>query len=628
MRDFLGRLISKLPRTQEPLKILEMGAGTGGTTKWLLPLLASLGAPVEYTFTDLSSSFVAGARKKFKEYPFMKFRVHDIEKPVADPEMWHSQHIVLASNAVHATHSLTESTKNIHGFLRPDGFLMMLEMTETLDWVDMIFGVLEGWWLFNDGRTHAIAHESLWDRELHGAGYGHVDWTGGCLPETQIQRIFIALASGPRLNSRLPEASPPAKNYVDSHEARRAAVADYVLKSVQGFSMAPPRISDDTTTKSSAVCVLVTGATGSLGSHLVADLAIRSDIGAVVCLNRRNNVAPRLRQQRALNTKGILLDDSSMSKLKVLETDMARPLLGLPPDEYDNLCDTVTHIVHNAWPMSGKLPLKGFATQFQALRNLVDLARDISCRRPRGFQPTFQLVSSIATVGHYPLYTGKVHVPEERMTVESVLPNGYGDAKLVCEHILDETLHQYPHLFRTMTVRLGQVAGSKTSGYWNHLEHFSFMVKSAQTLKALPDFDGLLSWTPVDEVAATMSELLLSDGDPFPIYHIDNPVRQQWRDMIPVLAEALDVPLNRLVPFAEWIQRVKAFPGAAEWDNPAVKLVEFLEEDFERMSCGGVLLDVERSLEHSPALGGVGAVEAEVVRGYVRAWKKSGFLYG
>ena len=624
MRDFLGRLISKLPRDQGPLKILEMGAGTGGTTKWLLPFLANLGTPVEYTFTDLSSSFVAGARKRFKEYPFMKFQVHDIEKPVTDPGLWRSQHIVLASNAVHATHSLTESTKNIHGFLRPDGFLLMLEMTETLYWVDMIFGVLEGWWLFNDGRTHAIAHESVWDRELQGAGYGHVDWTGGSAPETKVQRVFIALASGPRLE-RLPEIPSPAKNHVGNLEARRAAVDDYVLKNVQGFSIAPNAA--DVPTSSPAVCILVTGATGSLGSHLVADMVNRRDVGAVVCLNRRNNVAPGLRQQRAFDAKGILLDGLSLSKLKVLEADTARPLLGLPQEEYDGLCDSVTHIVHNAWPMSGKLPLKGFAAQFQALRNLIDLARDISYRRPQGSPTTFQLVSSIATVGHYPLCTGNVHVPEERMTVESVLPNGYGEAKLVCEHILDKTLHQYPHLFRCMTVRLGQVAGSTISGYWNHMEHFSFMVKSAQTLKALPDFKGLLSWTPVDKVAATMGELLLSSRDPYPIYHIDNPVRQQWRDMIPVLAAALDIPLNRVVAFSEWIRRVKAFPGAAEWDNPAVKLVEFLEEDFERMSCGGVQLDVKRSLEHSPTLKGVGPVGPEVVRGYVQAWKTSGFLH-
>lgn len=64
MEDFLRGLIAKLPMHEGPLKILEMGAGTGGTTKLLVPVLASLNVPVEYTYTDLSPSFTAAARKK------------------------------------------------------------------------------------------------------------------------------------------------------------------------------------------------------------------------------------------------------------------------------------------------------------------------------------------------------------------------------------------------------------------------------------------------------------------------------------------------------------------------------------------------------------------------------------
>lgn len=205
MEDILKRLVSKAPSDSGPLKILEMGAGTGGTTKYLVPLLADLKVNVEYTFTDLAPSFVAAARKKYKAYSFMKFYSHDIEKaPIAD--LIGTQHLVIASNAVHATHSLPESVKNIRRALRPDGFLMMLEMTETLRWVDIIFGLLEGWWLFDDGRPHALSHQSHWESVLHSAGYGHVDWTDGHLPENRIQRIIIAMASGPKYE-RLPIAA-------------------------------------------------------------------------------------------------------------------------------------------------------------------------------------------------------------------------------------------------------------------------------------------------------------------------------------------------------------------------------------------------------------------------------------
>jgi acyl transferase domain-containing protein/nucleoside-diphosphate-sugar epimerase/acyl carrier protein/SAM-dependent methyltransferase len=661
MSDFLQRLVAKisLQDVNGTLRILEMGAGTGGTTKvsqllfdilpstvflsnqdmptnssqWLVPMLAKLGIPIEYTFTDLSPSFVVAARKKYKGYPFMRFAVHDIEKPPPESRFVQSQHIVIASNAVHATHSLDISTANMRQFLRPDGFVMMLEMTATLYWVDVIFGILEGWWLFDDGRKHAVADERHWEKVLHDAGYGHVDWTDGQSREVRIQKIIIAMASGPKLD-RLP--APSSSLAAINHDTRRLETERYVELACRGFAVPDINASGKgvLVPDISKICVVVTGASGSLGCHLVTHLASLPTIHTVYCINRPNGVGkavdPFTRQVQAFESKGIIADAPSLSKLHVLDTDTSKPRLGLSQEEYDNLVHSATHIMHNAWPMSGKRPLKGFESQFAVMRNLVDLAASISaCRSASpGFKVSFQLISSIATVGHYPLISNHdAHVPEERTRIEAVLPNGYGDAKFVCESILDKTLHQYPNQFRAMSVRLGQVAGSSRSGYWNHMEHFSFMVKSAQTLRALPNLDGPLSWTPVDEVAGTLADLILyNDGNWYPVYHIDNPVRQPWKELTAVLAEALGVPKHGIIPFADWIRRVRAFPGAVEWDNPAAKLVDFLGHDFERMSCGGVLLATEKAREHSPTLRNVGPVSANVVRKYVQSWKEKGFL--
>jgi len=127
----------------------------------------------------------------------MRFATHDIEKPPSH-NLVSSQHLVVASNAVHATHSLSVSLRNIHKLLRPDGVLLLLELTEKQQWLDLIFGLLEGWWLFDDGRLHALSNEQHWRRELHAAGYGHVDWTDGGCAENRLQRIIIATASGPQ----------------------------------------------------------------------------------------------------------------------------------------------------------------------------------------------------------------------------------------------------------------------------------------------------------------------------------------------------------------------------------------------------------------------------------------------
>ena len=491
IEDFLKRLLSERSMEMEPIKILEMGAGTGGTTSRMVPLLASLGIPVQYTVTDISSSLVAAARKRFKEYPFVQFKVLDIEKP-PPTDMLRSQHMILATNCVHATHSLVNSTTHIRNLLRSDGFLMMLEMTEPLPWVDLIFGLVEGWWLFDDGRRHALASPSVWQKSLHAAGYGRVDWTEGNRPEASVQRLIIALASSPRYDRAVIPPKSPLNQKIDL-VARQAAIDAYVHRYIQAISMPIP--SDKAyRLESSDQCVVVTGATGSLGSHLVAYLAALPHVRSIVCLNRYSSREATLRQREALTSRGLSPGSDALSKLKVFETDTSKPMLGLPSSGYEYLADNVTHIVHNAWPMSITRPVKAFESQFKVMQNLIELASKAASRCPEGPKIGFQLISSIATVGNFPIWSGSANVPEERMTVESVLPTGYGDAKLVCEHMLKETLEKWPERFRPMTVRIGQIAGSKTTGQWNSVEHFAFMIKSAQTLKALPDLEGV--WYP------------------------------------------------------------------------------------------------------------------------------------
>ncbi|KAE8356273.1 hypothetical protein BDV28DRAFT_116516 [Aspergillus coremiiformis] len=627
MLDFIQRLVHKLQTAGVEggcLKILEMGAGTGGGTKWFLPILSKLPIPVEYTFTDISPTFLAQARRRFKDYSFVRYRIQDIEKPPAD-DLVSTQHIIIASNVVHATSNLQESTRNMRQVLRQDGVVMMLEMTQPAFAIDIVFGLFRGWWVFNDGRNHAITNEHRWETDMHAAGYGHVDWTDGHSPEVSVQRVIFATASGMQCE-RLPLGSPigKARPVTRVNNAARKKVTDeYIQRSVKGFH-APTASNSDTT---DGQVVLITGATGSLGSHMVAYLAQQQSVKTIICLNRSlPNQEPFWRQSLAFQRRGITLSAHELGKLKVWEATSYSTKLGLPPEQYNILKTTVTHIIHNAWPMDGASGVSGFELQFQVMRNLVDLAGEIASTRSEDTVIRFQFVSSIATVGHYPLITGQRNIPEAPTKIEYVLPSGYGEAKFVCERILEETLQRYPHRFHAMVVRLGQIAGSSNSGNWNIAEHLPSMVKSAQTVQALPDFHGDLSWTPVNDMAGSLVDLvLLTNHTPYPVYHLDNPVRQPWCDMIGILATSLDIPATDIVPFPEWIQRVRSFPGSRA-DNPASAMADWLEENFERMSCGGVLLETTKAIEHCSTLRQVGPVTDEIARRYLDNWKQRGFL--
>ncbi|KAI1780725.1 polyketide synthase [Hypoxylon cercidicola] len=418
---------------------------------------------------------------------------------------------------------------------------------------------------------------------------------------------------------------PPVRteSEVASLTARKKAVDEYVQKYISGFSV-PASNSLSRVPSDNEKAVLVTGASGSLGGNLVYHIAGLPDVKKVVCLNRENKADPYVRQQKAMREKGIRFPEALEPKLLVLQTDSSKPMFGLPKSDYEDLANSVTHLIHNAWPMSAKRALPGFESQFQIMRNLIDLACDVSSRRPKDFKFSFQMVSSIGVVGHYQLGNSeKTIVPEERVDIDAVLPNGYGDAKWGCERMLDETLHKHPERFRAHAVRLGQIAGSKTSGYWNPMEHFGFLIKSSQTLNALPDLEGGLYWTTVNDIAGALSDLVLSDRTPYPIYHIENPVGQPWREMTAILADALHIPSKNIIPFDEWIERVRAAP---QRNNPAATLLDFLDDNFLRMSCGGLVLNTKKTLEHSKTLAAVGPVSEEVARKYIHIWKEIGFL--
>lgn len=187
------------PRSE--VRILEIGAGTGGTTRYLLEALAAQSADVDvvYTFTDLSASLVATAKRKFARFAGPRFRVEfsvlDLEAETLPSWVVGMADIIVSTNCVHATRDLARSTANIRSMLRPDyeAMLCLVElMPRDLYWFDLVFGLLEGWWLFEDGRTYALADERHWEKILRGAGFRWVDWTRGPSREAAVIRVISA----------------------------------------------------------------------------------------------------------------------------------------------------------------------------------------------------------------------------------------------------------------------------------------------------------------------------------------------------------------------------------------------------------------------------------------------------
>jgi acyl transferase domain-containing protein/acyl carrier protein len=155
------------------LRVLEVGAGTGGTSAAVLPRLP--GGRTRYVYTDVSPLFLARAEERFAQYPFIEYRVYDVERdPISQGIEAAGYDLIIASNVVHTAIDLKEALQRLRGLLAPGGQLLLVEGIGRQRWVDLLFGLTEGWWRFTDHGLrpdYPLLSLPAWTTLLRDAGF-------------------------------------------------------------------------------------------------------------------------------------------------------------------------------------------------------------------------------------------------------------------------------------------------------------------------------------------------------------------------------------------------------------------------------------------------------------------------
>ena len=208
----VARLVERYP-ADRPLRVLEIGAGTGGLTSYVLPLLPA--GPRSYVFTDLSSGFFGKAEQKFGDFPFVEYRRLDIENdPTEQGYEPHSFDLVVASQVLHATADLRRTLDHVAALLAPSGLLLMLEAVRPARWFDLVFGLMEGWWRFTDIErrpSQAMMPLDAWKRVLQEAGFSEPTDLALADGEEPLESAVV-IARGPAGEAirEQPATEPPA----------------------------------------------------------------------------------------------------------------------------------------------------------------------------------------------------------------------------------------------------------------------------------------------------------------------------------------------------------------------------------------------------------------------------------
>ncbi|KAJ4344604.1 uncharacterized protein N0V89_012348 [Didymosphaeria variabile] len=326
--------------------------------------------------------------------------------------------------------------------------------------------------------------------------------------------------------------------------------------------------------------IVLTGATGALGAHILDLLRSSRTVSAIYCLVRgADESAAKERVSKALSQRG-LTDLSSASKsnekVKIVQAALGEPRLGLPDDVYNDLAAEATSILHIAWTVNFRLKLRSFAKDNLAgVRHLLDLALAAGRADP----PRFAYCSSTASIiNSAPDAEGCLpeHLSDDPAAAS---PLGYSRSKWVAEHICLAAHRGTSLNGRISVIRVGQLSGDSRTGIWNTKEAWPMMLSTARLISCLPQLgDAPLDWLPVDIAAEAFLQAASApstSGHDVQVYHVLNPHREPtWATMLRWLKKKQNF---KVVSPEEWVRRL----GRCKSDGySAMKLLGLWQEAY------------------------------------------------
>ncbi|KAI0378090.1 acetyl-CoA synthetase-like protein [Hypomontagnella monticulosa] len=359
-----------------------------------------------------------------------------------------------------------------------------------------------------------------------------------------------------------------------------------------------------TTSKKDGEVVVLTGATGMLGSHILSTLLGNTNVRKVYCLLRgQTEHACRERVSKALLNRQLLgLEDgsklgSSNNKVVCFPCQLSEAHLGMSNEDWSRIVIETTVFIHAAWTVGQFSPfclissrmltlmitssnfnigLRSFEKTILGFRNMISASISSRAR--------FFFISSTAAVSSKPCATIAEKVSSDPSQAS---PLGYSRSKWIGERmcsIAHERLHDSvlkSHDAEISIIRVGQLCGNE-AGVWNASEAYPLILSTAGFLGCLPDLPTeTANWLPVDQAAKIVSEIVFPERDPetespaeMPVYHVLNPHRSpSWSQLLHWLQEMSGSHSFRIVPAEEWLVQLEEALGGSHSEHPSQALL-------------------------------------------------------
>lgn len=313
--------------------------------------------------------------------------------------------------------------------------------------------------------------------------------------------------------------------------------------------------------------IFLTGGTGFLGAHLVAEL-VRRTHRPIICLVRTDDAAGGPERLRAALLRSGHADAAQEigRQVRTLAGDLDRKGLGLGTEAFDRLAQEVGLVLHNGATVS-------FAASYDALRAANVLGTLETIRLAAAAGASLHFVSTLAVFDALSWLDGETAGEAELPERVGDLLHGYAQTKYVSERHIGMARARG---LSCSVYRPGNIIGDSRDGTWVPGDAVSRLLRGSLDTGAMPDRPGVLDLTPVDFVAAAIAVLALREPEANRTFHIVNPRRHAICD-ITAWCRANGHPLVTTA-LSEWLRRLEAL-CQSEPEHPAAPMLSVLRHE-------------------------------------------------
>ncbi|KZN44569.1 non-ribosomal peptide synthetase [Pseudoalteromonas luteoviolacea] len=295
--------------------------------------------------------------------------------------------------------------------------------------------------------------------------------------------------------------------------------------------------------------VLLTGANGFLGVHILEQLITQTD-ATIYCLVRATSVEYGWKKIHDAWQMFGIEPAVCPTRVKVVCGDLAKPLLGMTQSQYDQLSQSVDVIYHNGAQVNHIYDYDYlYNANVQSTIELLEMACQHKVKQ-------MVYISTLSAASNLDA-NGRIVEDGPAEQLPAFVNNGYNLTKWVSEQLVWQA---YQRGLPVTLVRPGNICGhSETGQCVPDQNRILLLLKGAAQLGMAPDWSLNFDLCPVDFIARGMVAATLCEDRHQPVLHFHNPNPLTWKQYVGRLSN-FGIPIH--------------FVGDTEWRDTLMTLDE------------------------------------------------------